>query len=188
MLLRRPRRRRMLSLAKMLPTKFGNPSRLLGLLVPRLSSRMVSFGVARHRSLARIRRRWRSPLARARVLMIHSFPIWRFPLLVRPRRPDTKHTTVIYNVYKSTESWCTPSFSGTEVAIDWDPGAESFEAEEIGIIPTENVWSKVVLVRVPMGPFVTVDDLGSAADVPDGCFGAHLVCHGGEEVIDDDWN
>lgn len=72
------------------------------------------------------------------------------------------------------------------MAILKEEGTISDDAEENGIIPVENVPSKVNVVHPKMGSLVAVDDLGPRADVSDGRFGAHMVCHGGEGPIDEE--
>lgn len=75
--------------------------------------------------------------------------------------------------------------SGANASIVDEVGTASIDAEEMGIMPEENVPPKVDLGRCESGTLRTVDDLGSLADVSGGELGAHLVRHVGEYGNDD---
>lgn len=93
--------------------------------------------------------------------------------------------SVMCNWYKADEAGRTSVEVGSpaEAALPFD---DVFDATELVISPVGNVASKVWLVVNYIGSLVSVDDLGSCADVSNGTFGTHLVrrlgCYGDDCV------
>lgn len=57
------------------------------------------------------------------------------------------------------------------------------DTAEDGLIPEENVATKVKITRESIGETISVDDLGSETDHSNKELGTHLVCHTGEDIL-----
>lgn len=93
-----------------------------------------------------------------------------------------KSAPVINNVYKSEET-CVTSGDKAEASSPKDTCREVDTLEMVDM-SEGNVVSKVEHTYVYHGTDRPVDDIGSEAEVSDGVFGAHLVCHVGGEGYD----